>query len=76
MKNKNMITVKLVDDTFGANYLDREIHFKIEDILWYQTGHGRKNSEYPETVMFCFKGSDVVFRARREDFFEAIGSEQ
>jgi hypothetical protein len=67
--------VKLVDNTMGASYVDREISFNPKDLIWSQEVTNRKafsDKAFPDITEFCFKGSDLVFRARSKDFFEAL----
>lgn len=72
--NDSTIKLKLVDDTMGAAYLDKEINFKLDSLAWWQDHTNRKafsDTKYPDITSFCFKGSDLVFRARTDDFFKA-----
>ena len=66
--------VKLVDNTVGASYIDTVMTFDPADLAWTQEHTNRRaltDKVYPDVTEFCFKGSDVVFRARTKDFFEA-----
>ena len=67
------IKIKLVDDTMGASYINSELAFNTEDLAWSKEVTNRKafsDTRYPDVTEFCFKGSDLVFRARSSDFFE------
>lgn len=69
-----IIKLNLVDDKFGANYIGKEINFNTDNLSWWQCITDRKafsDTIYPDVVEFCFLGSDLVFRARAIDFFEA-----
>lgn len=71
---RRIVKVKLVDNTMGASYIDSEINFSPEDLAWWQHETNRRalsDKVYPDVTAFCFKGSDLIFRARTEDFFKA-----
>lgn len=73
MKKKNK--VRLVDNTYGASYLDCYLYFNASDVLWIRSHFNQRaltSTRYPDTVDFCINGSSEVFRARTEDFDKEI----
>lgn len=67
--------LKLVDQTMGAQYTDREIRFEHSDILWEQRITNRSalsGKVYGDVIEIQLRGSEIIFRFLASDYDKAI----
>lgn len=70
-----MAVIRLIDETMGASYIDRYLHFEVENISHYTTDLNRtmlSGKIYPDTACIYIKGSELQYKVRLEDLSRIV----
>lgn len=65
--------LRLVDGSIDANYTDEYLWFDPNEISHFIECRDRKalsGKKYPDVVRIIMKGSDLIYRARFDEFME------